>query len=360
MMIGNAVDLCATMLDVHDAAQAQAADAFIAGHADGTPFHRTAWLRAIQQAMGHRALLLAAVAPSGDLRGLLPLHHVKSRLFGEALVSSAFAVDGGLLVDDDRALTPLAVAAQQLAKDKASNGKTVPLELRGGSAPGGDWRLRDGEYVGFVRPIAVDDEAELLAVPRKHRAELRKALANPQLRVETGRSDRFLREHYHVYATSVHNLGTPVFPARLFRLVLQQFGDDADIMVVRDGDRPVSAVLSLYHNGRVMPYWGGGVADARRLRSNELMYFRLMGHGRTRGMTHFDFGRSKVGSGQAAWKKSFGFDPAPLFYHDWPADGAGRDVNPTSAKYQRQVDLWKRLPLPVANLLGPFISRGLG
>jgi len=109
-----------------------------------------------------------------------------------------------------------------------------------------------------------------------------------------------------------------------------------------------------------MPYWGGGVADARRLRSNELMYYRLMGHGRDCGMTHFDFGRSKAGSGQAAWKKSFGFDPVPRVYHGWSVDGARRDVNPTSAKYQRRIDYWKRLPLPVANILGPLISRGLG
>lgn len=147
-----------------------------------------------------------------------------------------------------------------------------------------------------MRPLAVDDDAELLAVPRKHRAELRKALANPALSVEIGRDARHLQDHYHIYATSVRNLGTPVFPRRLFRAVLDQFGADADILIVREGDRPVSGVLTLYHQGRVMPYWGGGLADARRLRSNELMYYRLMTHGRARGMTLFDF--STVESGQ--------------------------------------------------------------
>ncbi len=356
MIVGNAAGMAVTMLDINDPAQAQAADAFVMAHVDSTPFHRTAWLRAITQATGHRALLLAAFAPSGQIRGLLPLHHVKSRLFGHALVSSAFAVDGGMLVLDDRAVAPLAAAAQGLARDKGG----PPVELRGGPAPGDAWQRREGDYVGFVRSLAADDEAELLAVPRKHRAELRKALANPALTVETGRSERLRHDHYRVYAASVRNLGTPVFPKQLFHSVLQQFGEDADILVVREGDRPVSAVLTLYHLGRIMPYWGGGVADARRLRSNELMYYRLMGHGRARGMSLFDFGRSKAGSGQAAWKKSFGFDPVPRVYHGWSADGARRDVNPTSAKYQRRIELWKRLPLPVANLLGPMISRGLG
>ncbi|MDO7835037.1 FemAB family PEP-CTERM system-associated protein [Sphingobium sp. HBC34] len=356
MIAGNGADLAVIQLDIDDPAQGQAADAFVMAQADGTPFHRTAWLRAITQATGHRALILAAVAPSGHISGLLPLHHVRSRLFGKALVSTAFAVDGGILAQDQRTVAALAAAAEQLARTIGP----VPIELRGGLAPGDGWERREGEHVGFVRPIADCDEAELLAIPRKHRAELRKALANPALMVETGRSERLIRDHYHVYAQSVRNLGTPVFPAALFRAVLHHFGEDADIMVVRDADRPVSAVLTLYHAGRIMPYWGGGVTDARRLRSNELMYYRLMGHGRARGMTLFDFGRSKAGSGQAAWKKSFGFAPRTLVYHGWSVDGAQRDISPANAKYQRRIELWKKLPLPLANLLGPMISRGLG
>src|SRR3546814_5643441 len=88
-------------------------------------------------------------------------------------------------------------------------------------------------------------------------------------------------------------LGTPVFPKALFDAVLDAFEGDADILTVREGGRPVASVLSLYWRGTVMPYWGGGTADARRLRANELMYFALMRHAREKGCTRFDFGRSK-------------------------------------------------------------------
>ncbi|EAT06869.1 FemAB family PEP-CTERM system-associated protein [Sphingobium sp. 10 DY56-G10] len=356
MIQGSAAGLCVTTLDLRDGAQAQAAEDYVLGHAESTPFHRPAWLRAIEEATGNRALMLVAVAPSGRIVGLLPLHHMKSALFGQALVSSGFAVDGGILADDARAVAMLAQAARDLSHDRGD----IAIELRGGPAPGGDWQTREGQHLGFSRPLASDEEAELLAIPRKHRAELRKALANSALRFEVGRERQHLRDHYRVYATSVRNLGTPVFPARLFRAVLEQFGEDADILIVREGDRAVSAVLTLYHKGRAMPFWGGGIGDARRLRSNELLYFRLMGHARARGMEIFDFGRSKVGSGQAAWKKSFGFEPVPLAYHAWSPHGAARDIDPNSAKYQRRIDLWKKLPLPVANLIGPLIARGLG
>lgn len=356
MIAGGRADMLVTELDLRNADQRAAADAFVMAHPDGTAFHRPAWLLGVEKGTGNRAHMLAAVAPSGRIGGLLPLHHVKSRLFGQALVSSGFAVDGGILAEDASAIAALAQAGEAFARDR-----NIPsAEIRGGPAPGHNWTLHEGRHVGFSRPLAGDDEAELLAVPRKHRAELRKALANPALTVEHGRDARLLKEHYRVYSESVRNLGTPVFPADLFREVLAQFGQDADISVVREGERPVSAVLTLYHKGRVMPYWGGGIADARRLRSNELMYYSLMSHGRAMGMTTFDFGRSKAGSGQAAWKKSFGFDPVPLSYHGWSADGTQRDVDPTSARYQRRIDLWKRLPLTVANLIGPSIARGLG
>jgi FemAB-related protein (PEP-CTERM system-associated) len=355
MIAGNGADLAVTTLDLGDPEQAAAADSFVMGQPGSCPFHRPAWLSAIARATGHRSIVLAAVGPSGRIVGLLPLHHVRSRLFGNALVSTGVAVGGGILSSDMRAVAALAAAAQQLARDHDG----VPVELRGGPLPGPDWTTREGEHVGFIRPIADTDEDELLAVPRKHRAELRKALANPSLEVEVGRSDALLRAHYHVYAQSVRNLGTPVFPAALFRAVLDGFGEDADILLVRDGTRPVSAVLTLYHQGQVMPYWGGGIADARRLRSNELLYYRLMRHGHARGMSRFDFGRSKAGGGQAAWKKSFGFDPRPIVYHHWSETGTARDISAQSARYQRRVALWKKLPLPVANLLGPLISRGL-
>ncbi|MGV3770111.1 MAG: FemAB, partial [Sphingobium phenoxybenzoativorans] len=100
---------------------------------------------------------------------------------------------------------------------------------------------------------------------------------------------------------------------------------------------------------------------ARAERSNEYLYFRLMTSARERGCRIFDFGRSKVGTGPAAWKKTWGFEGVPLSYALRAADGqALRDVNPLSPQYRRKVEMWKKLPLPVANLVGPWLARGLG
>jgi hypothetical protein len=143
--------------------------------------------------------------------------------------------------------------------------------------------------------------------------------------------------------------------------VLDRFGTEADILTVRREGRPLSSVLSLYFGGTAMPYWGGGTADARTWRGNDMMYFALMNHARQRGCTRFDFGRSKLGTGAFAFKKNWGFDPQPLEYAVRVADGSiPREINPLSPRYRLQVDAWRRLPLAIANRLGPVIARGLG
>jgi FemAB-related protein (PEP-CTERM system-associated) len=164
-----------------------------------------------------------------------------------------------------------------------------------------------------------------------------------------------------VYAESVRNLGTPVFPARLFREVLRAFGDDADVLTVRSEDAAVASVLSLYFDGTVFPYWGGGTREARSLRANDRMYFALMGHARARGCTRFDFGRSKVGTGAYSFKKNWGFEPTPLTYSfQLPQGQSVPDLNPLNPKFRLFIAAWKRLPLPVANALGPLVVRNLG
>lgn len=351
-----ATPLALGSVDLADAGVRARIDRWVRAQPGATPFHLPAWSIAVARACGQKAHVLVAERADGSLAGMVPLTEIASPLFGRALVSNGFAVDGGILAEDPAAIRVLGEAAWSLALQL----DCPTLELRGGPAEGPEWHHDTDTYLGFVRPLATSDEAELLAIPRKQRAEVRKSLDNA-LDVSVGSDAADRKAHYAVYAQSVHNLGTPVFPARLFRDVLDAFGDDADILTVRSGGKAVASVLSLYFNGTVYPYWGGGTAAARALRANDRMYFALMAHARARGCTTFDFGRSKAGTGPAAFKKNWGFTPTPLSYVKRAAgDTPVRDINPLSPKYQAKIALWKKLPLWAANLIGPHISRGLG
>ena len=345
------------LVDPADPGEARRIDAFAASHPLGTPFHRTDWLAAVEVGTGNRAIALIAERHD-EIVAYLPLSEIHSPIFGRVLASSGFAVDGGLLAAAcaDRA------AIFRFAGELAERCSCPTIELRGGALPEATdgWIFKTTSHCGFVTSLAEDEEGQLLAIPRKQRAELRKGLGNP-LDIEIGTAARDRDAHYAVYAESVRNLGTPVFPRALFEEVLDRFGNDADILTVRHDGVPVASVLSLYHRGAVMPYWGGGTHAARALRANDRMYFELMLHARRRGCTRFDFGRSKTGSGAYHFKRNWGFEPEPLTYATWTAPGAeARDADPTSARHAMQIAVWQRLPLSIANRLGPLIARGLG
>lgn len=330
---------------------------FVADHPCSEVFHRPAWSIAVARATGHRAVTLVAEDARG-IAGVVPLNLVHSPIFGRMLASSGFGIGGGLLLRKDTRPDALFDALEELAGRE----NCPTIELRGGAMPEGrtGWAVRTDSHASFARDLAEDAEAELLAVPRKQRAEIRKGLKE-DLPIEIGHGPRDRDAHYAVYAESVRNLGTPVFPRALFEEMLDRFGDDADILTVRHDQEPVASVLSFYHRDTVMPYWGGGVWAARALRANERMYYALMLHARERGCTRFDFGRSKTGSGAFSFKKNWGFEPEPLSYAVWTAPGAAaRDADPTSDKHGLAIRLWQKLPLPVANRIGPWIANGLG
>lgn len=331
---------------------AAAIAAYVAAHPAGTPFHLAEWSASVASGCGQQDRFLIAHGADAAIVGVLPLTLVSSRVFGTALVSAGFGVDGGVLADDDATARALAEEAWRIAVAEGASS----LEFRGGPALDG-FHTDTATYLGFVRDLADDDAAQLAAIPRKQRAEVRKSFDKGlEIAVDNDRS-----AHYPVYAESVRNLGTPVFPRALFAAVLDAFGNAADILTVRHAGVPVASVLSLYWRGTVYPYWGGGTEAARGLRANDAMYYALMNHARARGCTRFDFGRSKAGTGAAAFKRNWGFDAQPLAYHVRTADGAApRSVNPLDPKYARKIAAWKRLPLPIANLIGPFLSRGLG
>jgi FemAB-related protein (PEP-CTERM system-associated) len=322
---------------------APAIRAFLAARSDSTPFHLPEWAEAVEAGCGHRDRSLVAVDERGAVAGLLPMSEVRSPLFGSALVSSAFGIGGGAIGEGVESLAEQAWAlAQGLGCDS--------VELRGGRLPAG-WERREGVYATFSRHLEANEEAILKAIPRKQRAEVRRAMG---LGLET-RAGRDLDAHYRVYSESVRNLGTPVFPRRLFEAALERL--DSDILTVSRDGRPLASVLTFYHGGCAYPYWGGGTAEARTLRANELLYYALMCHAARRGCTRFDFGRSKLGTGAFAFKKNWGFEPEPLVY---AVRGKARETNPLSPRYRLQVALWRKLPLPVANRLGPLIAKGLG
>ncbi len=343
----------ASALSVHtlDAAGHGRWDAFVAACPQASFFHRAGWQTVLERAFGHPTWFMYA-QQDGRIEAVLPLAEIKSRLFGHSLSALPFCVQGGVAGDNPVARAALDQAAQALAAKLGVD----HLEYRHREAQHPDWpaSLR---YATFRKPLSAEVEQNLLAIPRKQRAMIRKGISASLTSVVDNDLDRF----YHAYASSVHRLGTPVFGRRYFATLQQVFGDDCELMSVRHGHNTVCAVLSFYFRGDVLPYYGGGGDAARRLAGNDFMYWELMRRACERGCTGFDFGRSKLGTGSFDFKKNWGFEAQPLRYeYQLHRAVAVPDNSPLNPKFRLFIRLWRALPLAVANRLGPHIVRNLG
>ena len=328
-------------------------DKFVETCSEATFFHKVGWKNVIEDSFGHRTYFLYAER-NGAIEGILPLAHIKSMVFGNSLVSLSFCVNAGPIALNAEALQALDDAARALAAKL----NVDQLEYRQAKPGSFDKAvLVDDFYFTFLKSIDPDIEKNMLAIPRKQRAMVRKG----QKLGLSSEIDADCKRLHAVYAESVRNLGTPVFGRRYFENLKQEFGEDCEILIVTHEGKPISGVMSFYFRDEVLPYYGGGGARARELAANDFMYWEVMRRACEKGARIFDFGRSKRGTGAFDFKKNWGFEPQALHYHHIMRRGEKpAQINPLNPKLQPFIKIWRRLPLPVANVIGPHIVRYLG
>ena len=339
-------------LQADDARGAALWDAYVMACPQATFFHRAAWQPILRQVFRHETYFFYALS-EGRITGVLPLAQVKSVLFGHALTSLPFAVYGGVAADDEASALMLEQAAQDLAQKLGAE----HLELRQLQRQHEGWPAQD-LYVTFRKALLPEEEANMLAIPRKQRAMVRKGIKNGLQSHVDASVDRF----FSLYADNVHRHGTPALPKRYFQALQQHFGADCEVLTVTGPDgRLLSSVLSFYFRDEVLPYYAGDDEAARDLAANDFKYWELMRRACARGLKVFDYGRSKQGTGSFNFKKNWGFEPTPLHYEYrlYKRDSVPQN-NPANAKYKLMIETWRRLPISLANWLGPFVVRSLG
>lgn len=327
-------------------------DKFVFSCPAATFFHRSGWQKIVRDVFHHETYFLYA-EEDGVIQGVLPLGHVNSWLFGNSLTGLPFAVYGGVAADNPLAADALELEAERIARHLG----VAHLELRNVNPRHADWPTQD-LYVTFRKEILDGEEANMLAIPRKQRAMVRKGIKNGLVSQIDSNVDRF----FALFADNVHRHGTPAMPKKYFKALQTEFGTDCEVLtVVAPDGRALSSVLSFYFRDEVMPYYAGDDEAARDLAANDFKYWELMRRACVRGLKMFDYGRSKRGTGPYAFKKNWGFEPTPLYYeyrlykHD-----AIPQNNPNNAKYKLMISIWRRMPIGLANWLGPFVVRNLG
>ena len=325
-------------------------DQFVLGSEMASVYHLTGWRDVIERSFGHRTHYLMAME-GDEILGILPLVFMKSILFGRSLVSLPFFNYGGIYADrlDIRQLL------LQEAVGLANREKASYIELRHyGSC---DLGLRS-KTAKVAMILALPSTAEELwsGFRPKLRSQIRRA-EREGMEVRLG-GVNLLDGFYRVFSTNMRDLGTPVYPKAFFRNIIETFPTASKILTILYKQQPVASGFLVASKGKVEIPWASSLRQYNPLAPNMLLYWQSLKNSCDCGYAQFDFGRSTIESPTYKFKQQWGARPLQLHWDYWlPAGSRLPEISPSNPKYRLRIAAWKRLPLAMANVLGPRIVR---
>jgi FemAB-related protein (PEP-CTERM system-associated) len=325
-------------------------DRFVLGQPGGTLFHLIPWMRAIEKTFGYQPSYVYAER-GGQITGVAPVFFVSNWIVGKCLISTPYAVYGGVCASDDESEHALLDHLKSLAHSQ----ETDYLELRFRQHEMLPGFAANPLYFAFTAPLFPDHEANLKRLPKDTRYMIRKA-AKAGLRAQRGLEQ--LGDFYHLFAQSLKRLGTPAFPRALFENLINEFAGNVDLLLIYAGLKAVSGVFSFRFRDTILPYYAGAGPEASPLAANNFMYSELMKNSAEEGLSFFDFGRSKKGTGAYAFKTQWNMNIEQLTYQvhlvrrkELP------NFSPLNPKFELATRVWKKIPLPITTWLGPRVVR---
>jgi serine/alanine adding enzyme len=330
-------------------------DAYVQSRGDASPYHASAFRSLIEDVFHHPTFYLSATDPKNKITGVLPLARLRSRLFGDFMVSMPYFNYGGALSDDPGISEALMLQAASLARELGVS----HVEFRDTAPRDSRWPVRTDKVV-MLLPLPDSDELLWKQLGPKIRAQVRRPRKDGRaIEVERGGLE-LMPDFYHVFATNMRDLGTPVYSRRLFDEILRRLPEESHVLVVRVAGHPAAAAFLLQGPQRMEIPWASSLRTYNRIGVNMLLYWEALKFSIARGCRVFDFGRSSIGSSTHRFKQQWGAQPRQLYWHYWLRTGNQPPaLNPDNPRFRLAVRMWQRLPLAIANRLGPPIVRNL-
>jgi len=327
-------------------------DDFVKGTAGAKLCHMSAWTYMVEKTFGHKGFYLVA-RDGGTVCGVLPLTHVLSRLFGNRMISQAFSTYGGPLTKSPAASDALCKQAVQLATENGCES----LELRNINPLPCDFHLRT-DKISMHLPLTSNPTELWKSLRPQIRNRVRKAEKSGIVTDRGG--PELLDDFYRIWTVRMHQVGTPCYPRRLFRGIMETFPNNCQIFLASLNDTTVGAIFVYRFNELVQSRWGAVLVEYNQLAPTSLLKWSIAKHYCEAKAKCLDFGTSTAGSSQHEFKKRWGAKPIQLHYQYWTRPGHELSLaKPDNPKYRDKIQMWKKLPLWMTRFIGPQISRNL-
>lgn len=339
-------------LKVELASQAEPWDHYVEATAPDSLYHRWAWKEIIEESFGHRAFYLAAIG-DGEIAGVLPLVQMRSRLFGNFLVSVPFSSYGGILADTSDARDSLLFRAMDLGRELGAR----HIELRQTRADALPWQCASSKVTMEIDlPATADEYWKRLSSGMRNK--IRQAQRH-NLIIEWGGAEA-VPAFYDIFAINMRNLGTPVYSRTFFENQLRHLPDHIRILTIRDANKPVAAGFLTAHRTTFELPWSASLPESRKKYSHVLMFWALIQKAIEEGFRRVDLGRCSPGGGTYEFKRHWNPVERPLHWYYWLPPGTSLPhLRPDNPKFALAAKIWQRLPLAFTNVLGPRIARSI-
>ncbi len=310
------------------------------------------WRDIIEKSFGHKPYYLIK-----EDKGILPCFLVNGALFGKALISMPYLNSGGLLARDEETKNELLEHAKTLSKDLGAK----YFEFRFDKEQPSLEKLKSKSHkVSCI--LSLPNEAEELF--KKFKPKLRSQIRRPTksgvtAKVTVGNkvTSKEINGFYSVFSEHMRDLGTPVFPKKLFELTLKNFGENSKLITCWLEDKCIAGGLTIKHGNNVEIPWASSLRKFNKQSPNMMMYWEAIKTACDDGAQYFDFGRATPDTGSHKFKLQWGSDTNPLHWYYIGKDIP--DISPNNPKFEMMIKCWQKMPIWSTKLIGPWITRSL-
>jgi FemAB-related protein (PEP-CTERM system-associated) len=337
-------------IKINDGIAPEKWEGYVEKSASSTFCHLYKWRKVIEETFKHNSFYLAA-EKDGEIKGVIPLFEIRSRIFGSALVSIPFLDYGGICAEDEGIGHVLLEKVREIVSEQGVD----YLELRHRGREVGGLTSNPGK-VNLKLKLCSDPDVIWKDLDAKVRNQVRKAQKSGLKFVVGGINE--IRPFYGVFSRNMRDLGTPVYSRDFFFNIMKEFPDQAEVFLVKGEGAVIGGAIAFYFKDQMEIPWASSLREYFAYCPNNLLYWEAIKRGCQKGCELFNFGRSRYGTSHYRFKKQWGAEDEELAYQFYSEDEKLiPDLNPSSSKYRMAVNIWKKLPLAVAERLGPGISR---
>lgn len=327
-------------------------DEYLSGKPLSSPYQHLPWLIAVKNAYRFDYIYLLAKTEN-QLAGILPICMFKGLGGKKNICSLPFCDVGGVVADNDDVKNALIQHALQIVEQK----RAAFLEIRQRVSAGEVAEDMADQKVSMLLELPDSADSLFNGFKAKLRSQIRKAEKNG-LRFDYANDEQSIEDFYYVFSRNMHNLGSPTHSKKWFHALRESYGDNLLVGRVWYEDKVVGSGILLFSGNNVSIPWASTLRDYNRLAPNMMLYWNLLRISCERGCKQFDFGRSTFGEGTYKFKQQWGAKPVPLDWQTLDKQGALAVMSSGKGRSREIVEnIWKKLPLPVANTLGPFLRR---